>query len=148
MNNQIEIGQTTKPTHAPEHLLCRWEKIFFTARRYLAENDWQDASETYALAMNIAETLLKFAPKEKEAQLRYVRTAIEFAYTTRMANTHTNLNALVAIVEFNLMAYMDYYDAEELTIPLKDIAYAPKEEISYWMTTLFAMEERLASTLH
>ena len=125
-----------------------WGKLYFQARQSINTNKWLNAAITYQEALLVAESQLSKSHNSSDAIKRYVRTAMEFAYSLRMGNIPCDFHALVTIVKHHLQNNPLPSPLEHIISPLQDIAFSPKNKIEHWMKILFAVEEKKINTLH
>ena len=123
-------------------------KLSAMARGQIASELWNEAVPLYGTAFETADILLGSDTCKKTATTRYLRAAMEFIYALRKSNYAADIAALVTLAEHRLGDMHEPQPLATLLCPLRDVAFAPLEEVDYWIELLFAMDESQHQTTH
>ncbi len=128
--------------------MSSWHETVFRARLCVSDENWENAILIYGSAFEISEILLSQKP-DNSAVNRYMRTALEFAYSLRYSPSRCDLNALTDIVEERLSIEILSQPIEKWLTPLQDVIHSPLHQVEHWMQMLFSLDTpKPRSSLH
>ena len=131
----------------PKRAAQSWQEVIMRARTLFHLQHWDQASVIYGNAFEIAEILLTNSQSQFSVD-RYLRSALEFAYTLRKSQTPCELEAFLPHVKQQLARAKTKVDLPYLTQPIEEVINLPIHMADHWLTALLSLDAIEHRVLH
>lgn len=123
----------------PERAALVWLRCIKSARNEAARRNWHQAVIYFGNALDAAQITFAHNPTSDEIK-RYIKTASELTYTSRVCSYSIDLERLVEAVKDKIATCLYPANIDLLIKPLTDIAYSPFSETHSMVRSLFEKE--------
>lgn len=142
MNRQFMCKKhRTQLEESPQTAAVIWMRLVNLARQQASGCQWQNAIKSYGNALEAAEIIFADTP-ESDAINRYIKTGAEFIYVLRQYDPRYSTKSVMQSIKKSLENGLYPADVSLLIKPLRDVSYAPIEQVQQWMKMLF-MENQM-----
>jgi hypothetical protein len=131
----------------PQQAAQAWRGIIVQARELFHMQAWEKASVVYGNAFEIAELLLSSNPSQYSVD-RYLRSALEYAYSLRKHDAKMNLGSLIVHVKNHIRGIQHTMAVPLLLEPLEEVIKLPLNLADYWMQSLLSLDTIESRVLH
>jgi hypothetical protein len=145
--NYLCDGHRDEFVNNPQQAVQAWKEIILQARESYHLQDWERSTLVYGNAFEISELLLSSYPTQFSVD-RYLRTALEFAYSLRKGREDADLDAFVVHVKGNVETIKHTMAISMLMQPLEEVIKLPIDVADFWMKSLLSLDYIEARVLH
>lgn len=131
----------------PQQAAQAWRGIIVQARELFHLEEWARASVVYGNAFEISELLLRSNPSQFSVD-RYLRSALEYAYSLRKHNPEMGLGSLIVHVKNNIRGLQHTMSVPQLVEPLEEVIKLPINLADFWMYSLISLDSIESRVVH